>query len=386
MKVTHALGHNSNWNIDSYLEQNIGDYFLITAFTHGVNYDLKPLLKKVLNMSMIDLQFYGKKESSKIEKGKLSEFLFHPANCKSNVATNIYFDNCVKQAIQFQKDRNVKNIIIPNFYENEDLEDIISTIKTLNKYVSELKKEDEKYFMTLPFANHIIIDKDKVEQILFACTDLEICFDGYFITCENKPETRKKLTTDIKIYKNLSRVFKTLKQQDFETIYAYANWDAIIYLAQTDIDYITIGTYENLRNFDIRRFTEDISGGGSKGYYFSEKLLNMIRADDITMINDTGNINIIKNEKNIFSDIILKEGYKWNIHRPDVNKNYLLSISRLLHKISSISDLEFRKIYVLNLIENAINNYNKLEGDRVFLNNESSNYHLNIWKTYLANS
>ncbi len=42
-----------------------------------------------------------------------------------------------------------------------------------------------KYFMTLPFANHILIDKEKVEQILFECTDRRIGFDGYrdFIMC-----------------------------------------------------------------------------------------------------------------------------------------------------------------------------------------------------------
>lgn len=384
MKITHALGHNSNWNVESYLEQNIGDFFLITAFTHGVNYDSKKLLKKVLDVSMIDLQFYGK--NANIKKGKLNEFPFHTSNSDKNEVTNVYFEDCAKKAIQFQIERNFTNIIIPLFYDNEDVKDIVYTIKILNKYVSKLGNKNHKFFMTLPFANHVIIDKDKVEEILFACTDMEICFDGYFITCENKPEFRKKLTTEIKILRNLSRVFKTLKQQNFETIYAYANWDAIIYLAQTDIDYITVGTYENLRNFDIKRFTEEISGGNSKGYYFSEKLLNMVRADDVTTIRDTGNLQYFRNEKNIFSDIILKDNYLWNIHKPDVNKNYLLSISRLLHTISSISDLEFRKVYVLDLIENAINNYNYLEGNRIYLNNESSNYHLNVWKTYLANS
>jgi hypothetical protein len=215
---------------------------------------------------------------------------------------------------------------------------------------------------------------------------MNICFDGYFITCENKPEYRKKLTTEIKTLRNLSRVFKTLKQQNFETIYAYANWDAIIYLAQTDIDYITIGTYETLRNFDIKRFTEEISGGKSDGYYFSEKLLNMVRANDVTNIQVMGGLEHFENEMNIFSDIILKEGYKWNIHKPDINKNYLLSISRLLHDIAGISDLDLRKKYVLNLIENGIKNYSYLANRRIFLENESSNYHLNTWKTYLANS
>lgn len=384
MKITHVLGHNSNWNVDSYVDQNIGDYFLITAFTHGFNYDSKALLKKVQNVSMIDLQFYGKSINTK--KGNLNEFPFHTCNVNKNEVTNVYFEDCAKKAIQFQLEKNFKNIIIPLFYENENVKNIIYTIKSLNHYVSTLDGKGRKFFMTLAFANHLIIDKYKVEEILFACTDMDICFDGYFVTCENKPETKKKLTKEIKIFQNLSRVFKTLKQQNFETIYAYANWDAIVYLAQTDIDYITIGTYENLRNFDIKRFTEDESGGGSKGYYFSEKLLNMIKADDLSLIRGTGNLNIIKNDKNIFSDIILKEGYPWNIHKPDVNKNYLFAISKLLQRISSISDLKFRKEYVIGLIDIAIDNYNILENNHVYLNNESSNYHLNTWKTYLANS
>jgi hypothetical protein len=384
MKLTHVLGHNSNWNIDSYFEQNIGDYFLITAYTHGIDFLTKKRFQKIHDISMVDLQFYGK--NTKIDKKSLKNISFHPINADDNETTNVYFDNCVKQAINFQKENNFKNIIIPHFYENEKVKDLTDTIKKLNDYISKIEKGNHKYFMTLPFAHHFIIDDDKVEEILFACTDMDIKFDGFFVACENKPDYRRKITTDIKILRNLSRVFKTLKQQEFETIYAYANWDSMIYLAQTDIDYITIGTYENLRNFDIRRFTVLESGGGSKGYYFSEKLLNMIRADDVTNIRAMGLLNVIRNERNIFSDIILKEGFPWNIHKPEVNKNYLLAISKILNKISTFENIDSRKTYVLKLIDNAIANYKVLEDNNIFLDNESSNYHLNTWKTYLSNS
>ncbi|PWK72521.1 hypothetical protein LX99_04378 [Mucilaginibacter oryzae] len=386
MKIAHVLGHNSNWSIETHLQQNIGDYFLITAFTHGIDFDKKKSLKSILPKSMIDLQFYGKKSSGDIIAGKLSEFPFHPANCGDDEITNVYFENCLKRSIKFQADKGFRNVIIPHFYENEEVKDIIETIKKINDHVKKTRIEGIKYFMTLAFANHIIIDKIKVEEILFACTDMDIVFDGYFVTCETKPEFKRKLTTDIKVLRNLSKVFKTLKQQEFETIYAYANWDALVILAQTDIDYITIGTYENLRKFDIRRFTEDQSGGGSKGYYFSEKLLNMIRADDITIIRDTGNLHFIKNDRNIFSDIILQPGFLWNIHKPDVNKNYLLAIERLLKRIGSVGDLIYRKELVLNLIEDAIKRYESLERNYIYLDNESSNYHLNIWRTYLRNA
>lgn len=216
---------------------------------------------------------------------------------------------------------------------------------------------------------------------------MSINFDGYFVVCENKPEQGYKLTIDNRIITNLSTVLRILKRQEFETIYAYANWDAILYLAQTDIDYITIGTYENLRNFSIRRFTEDTSGGKSDGYYFSEKLLNMIRAKDITNIRSNGMLGDIENKKNIFSDLILDPNYSWNIHKPDVNKNYLLSISRLLLEISKIKNIQERILYVLFLIQDAINLYEKLDDNYVaFGGSESKNYHLDVWKQYLLKS
>jgi hypothetical protein len=380
MKVTHILGHNSNWSIESFFDQKIGDYFLIAAYNQGADFLSKKSFQKILDLSMIDFQFYGKKN----KKGKLSEFSFHPANAGLKDATSVYFENCIKNSIKYQIDVGFKNIIIPHFYEKDSVRDIVNTIKSINKHILSLPRKDKKYFMTLAFANHIISDNDKVEEILFECTQLNISFDGYFVVCENKPEFRKKVTTDLKVLKNLSRVLTTLKYQQFETIYAYANWDAILFLTKTDIDYVTIGTYENLRSFDIKRYIEEDSGGYSKGYYFSEKLLNMIKADDITLLRETDALNLVRNEKNIFSDIILTSGYDWNIHKPDVNKNYLLSIARLLHKISTISDLAERKRFVRHMVDNAIETYDLLEEKGAFLNKESGNYHLNVWKSFLS--
>jgi hypothetical protein len=380
MNVTHILGHNSNWSIETYLQQNVGDYFLIAAYNHGAEFKAKTSFQKILDISMIDLQFYGKKKS----KGKLAEFPFHPANDESDEATSVYFENCIKNSIKYQLVSGFRNIIIPHFYAKDSVRDIVAMIRSINKYVKGLPHEDNKYFMTLPFANHIISDSIKVQEILFECTDMNIIFDGYFVVCENMPEFRKKVTTDLDVLKNIATVLRTLKHQDFETIYAYANWDAILFLALTDIDYITIGTYENLRNFDIKRYVEPDSGGASKGYYFSEKLLNMVKADDITLLRKTGNLDLVRNERNIFSDIILKAGYEWNIHKPDVNKNYLLSIARLLHTISGISDITTRKNYTKKLVDNAIDLYDTLEDRGTFLNKESGNYHLNVWKSFLS--
>lgn len=384
MKLVHVLGHNPNWNTEIYFNQKVGDEFLISAFNFGDRYLNNKRVAEVINQSMIDLQFYGQKVSAQLTKGHLSDFCFHTANipCESE-PTNIEIGKCIIKAIEYQISSGFKKIIIPHFYEDTFLEGVISTIKVVNDYLKKNKESDLEYFMTLPLAYDIIRNSDDIERLVFELTDMGICFDGYFIACENKPEQGHKITNDIKLITNLSRVFRILKNQGFQTIYAYANWDALFYLAQTDIDYITIGTYENLRNFSIKRFTEDISGGASFGYYFSEKLLNMVRAKDLEIIRVKGLLNLIKNNQNIFSDIILEENYNWNIHKPDVNKNYLLSISRLLQQISGISSLQERILHTLFLIEDAINKYSQLENNYVALQSESRNYHLGVWKSHL---
>lgn len=383
MKLTHVLGHRSKWNIDLYNEQKLGDYFLITAYSHGSHFENNKI-SPILDKAMIDLQFYGKKGTLS-DSGKLAEFPFHPVHANPDQVTNVYFRSCIIEAVKYQENKGFRNIIIPHFYENENEKDIIDTIRNTNQYLKKHRKNDHQYFMTLPFAHEIIRDADKVEAILLACTDMEIIFDGYFIACENKPKYGQKLTIDYDLITNLSKVFKVLKTQDFKTIYAYANFDAIIYLAQTDIDYITIGSYENLRKFELKRFTEIQSGGPSDGHYFSEKLLNVVRAGDLAPLRSNNLLGEIRNENNIFSDVILDRGFKWNTHRAEIHKNYLISIGQLLKKISDIKDLPSRKEYVLDRIDRAIAIYGGLIDNNIFLTGEGENYHLNLWKTYLRN-
>ena len=384
MKLIQILGHNSNWNIESHLEQNIGDEFLIAAFTFGSHYQENKRLLPILSKSMIDMQFYGQKKSADLSKGKLSDFDFHPANfAADDEPTNVVITNCIQKAIAYQEANGFSKIIIPHYYEDNDVEAIISIIKCVNAYLKCNKHDGKEYYMTLPLANDIIRNNEKIDKLLLELTDMHIVFDGYFIACENKPEQGHKLSVDDKLMNNLSKVLRILRAQSFKTIYAYANWDALFYLAQTDIDYITIGTYENLRNFSIKRFVEDISGGASEGYYFSEKLLNVIRAKDLVNIRHNGMLPLIKNDRNVFSNIILDVDYKWNIHKPDVNKNYLLAISRLLKEISEIEDIRDRTLRVLALIKQAQDRYQILNDNYVVLQSEGRNYHLDKWMMYL---
>ncbi len=389
MKVLHLIGHYPNWNYDSHYKNSIGDGFVFCAYSFSPDYFSKNKvngydMSDILGKSFLDLQYFGKKESGSIGKGKLSEYHFHPAAIESDDnLTSVYLINSIIDGIEYQKSLGLKNIIIPNYYEDDNLDKFIGIILTVNNWLKDNKEQGYTYYLSLPLNHHTLLDSEKVERLLYNLTDIKIAFDGYYIVPESKPETRTKLNTDYKYLKNLSVIFKTLKKQKFLTVFAYANWDAIIVLAVTDIDYITIATFENMRIFNIKRFLVSESGGPSKGWYFSEKLLNMVKAQQLNLVFEQGGVMNIRNEKNIFSDVILQEGYVWSNQKPDVHKNYLLSIERLIKKIASIDDVPSRKEYVIKIVTDAIDAYNDIEKKGIYLTDESKNYHLETWRSHL---
>lgn len=390
MKVLHLAGWLSKWNLDVYHENEIGDGFVFCAYSFEEGFFRKEKIsgyktENILKESFFDLQYFGKKEGGKITKGKLRTYDFHPAaNSDSDEHTNTLIEGLIKKGIKYQVQQlGLKNVIIPNIYENDRPDHFIGLIRNINKWLGKNREKGIRYFMTLPLPQHTIIDEDKVEKLLYNLTNIDIEFDGYYIMCESRPDYRQKISTDFKYLNNLTTVLSILKKQKFTTIYSYANWDALVFLSLTNIDYITIGTYENLRNFSIKRFTTDEDGGPSKGWYFSEKLLNFIKAPLLDLVKIKKGIGLIENERNIFSDAILRDGYPWSNQKPEVHKNYLLSMERMLKELAGETDLNKRKELMIKKIDLAMETYNELERRGIYLTDESRNYHLDIWKSFL---
>ncbi len=385
MKLLHQLGHKKNWNIEAYSENAIGNGFIFCAYNNefdkiGKNlYKIKP--EDYLPISFIDLQFYGGKKSI---GGKLDTYPFHPIN-HVDEETSTSLISCIKEAIIYQKEIGFKQILIPHIYNDKlDNDHTINVINAVNKYISSLSDGGYEYFMTLPFGGEEIRDKNRVEEILQAATDMSIKIDGYYVVCEQNLVGNKKISEDYLYYENLSNIFTTLKNQGFKLIHGFSNVDAIIFSAITEIDFISIGTYEVQRNFNIKRYVEDISGGGSKGWYFSEKLLNFVRSQELELIRLNGGIDMISNDQNIFSDVILQEDYDWNVHKPEVHKNYLVAISGLLIDINSRLTKKEKIDFILSKVVEARKIYRDLEKKGIFLSDESSGYHLPKWQSILT--
>ena len=150
------VGHCSNWNVDSYFKNDIGNGFVFCAYSFVPEFFSQKKIhkqnsKSILDNSFIDLQFFGKKESGNIDKGKLSTYSFHPAALNnSSEVTNVYIINAIKKGIDFQISLGLKNIIIPNYYENDDTNNLLGIIKTVNNWLKKTGRRQCRYQVTAP--------------------------------------------------------------------------------------------------------------------------------------------------------------------------------------------------------------------------------------------
>lgn len=383
MKLLHQVGHRWIWNLDSYFDHSIWDGFIFNAFTfpeEKIWWDISGYkFNDFKDISFLDLQFFGWNAS--IDKWNLDTYSFHPTHSEQTMSSET---DLIFKWIDYQIEKWFKKIIIPNaYYKIEETEKIIHILKVVNWKLKNTKIDGIKYYMTIPLNNEILSDKKRIEDLLLALTNIDIIFDWYYIACEAKPQTRKKINDSYSYYESLYEIFNTLKKQDFEIIYAYANFDALVFYSLVDIDYISFWSYENLRNFDITRFSENEKGWWpSDWWYFSEKLLNMIKAKEVIRLKTNNVVDLIRNENNIFSDEILTDWYIWNTHKSWVHKNYLLSIFNLFRELSNV-DIQERKLLMLSKVRAARELYLNLEDRWFLLLDENSDYHLSTWLSFL---
>jgi len=389
VKILHQLGHRYNWNLDCFFNNQIGDGFIFNIYSFplgklgGTISTYAP--EQYLPISFVDLQYYGYKNSK--DKGELGSYEFHPATMEAEGSTVIEYPALIHKGVEYQESLGIKRVIIPMRCEvTKDITKLASVVNNINKHIIENKKTGTEYFLTVSLTDSEVKDAEWIEKLLTLLTKVDKKFDGYYIVCDTAPEYKKKVSLNYDYYNNLSRFFSVLKKNKFQIIHGYANWDAVIFLALADIDYVSVGTFENLRRFNIKRFTEEVGGGPSQGWYYSEKLLNMIRSQELVKLRTNDCIELIKNDKNIFSDIILDPAYPWannGNNRADVHKNYLLAITRELKAISEVHSGDDRIRYVLKKITDAKSAYKALNDKKAYLTDESGDDHLSVWETFL---
>jgi len=379
MEVYHQAGHNSVWNIASMVEDNAGSGIIFSP----VNDSAEKILgidQGIRKNSFFDPQLY----LPKTLKGKLSSFDYFPANISKNFQTSDFDKEkheIAKRCIDFQLSAQFKYLVIParyydvipsTFYEKfEDylIEPFISYFQSCNQNIDVL--------LTVIVKQEQLLNAQNRDELLNWLTGLS-GIDGIYLIFENSFST-KQIKDSAYLYNALIFIH-ILKSNGLKVHVGYTNIEGLIYSIAA-ADSISMGSYENLRQFGIKRFEdkEKKKMQGPNPRLYSRPLFQMIDYGY-----KDGIMTLYPNWQNIFEDsryrpLMFKPEYNWHFSKSEPYKHYFLLFSSQVTSLPA--NVSVRLPYLKKLFLQAETLFKEIENSGVHFDDDSNGSHLPIWLT-----
>jgi hypothetical protein len=382
MDVYHQTGHNSVWNIDSFAEDRAGSGIIFSPVNDRADKILS-ISDEIKKVSFFDPQLYLPKSL----KGKLSSFDYFPSNISKNFQTSDFDKEkreIAKRYIDFQLTNQFKYLVIPsrfhevlpsNFYEQ--FEDHL--IEPFLTYYQETRPQNE-ILLTIIVKQEQLMNEEHRDELLNWLTGIHD-IDGVYLIFENN--FLSKQIKDTAYLYNALIFIHSLRINELKVQVGYTNVEGLLY-SIADPNSISIGSYENLRQFNIKRF-DDKSLGPPRGP--NPRLYSRLLFQFIDFGYKDGIMKLYPDWDKIFEDsrykpLMFKPGYNWHFTKPEPYKHYFLLFSSHVQSLpSSISD---RITFLRNSFQNALQTYKELERVGVYLDDDSNGSHLPIWLTAVS--
>lgn len=382
MKIYHQTGHSIKWNIDS-VNEGVGDGLIFSPINIDADRLLTGVDQKIKNVSFLDPQLYLLNQA----KGSIETYPYFPGNLKSDFSTpdldndNI---NLAKLCIDYQLRNDFQYLVIPTKYNVENPTNYLIQctdyfVLPFCDYAKEVKT-NKKILLSVIVKSIMLTDEEKRNEILNWITGHQNV-DGVYLIFENN--FTSKQIKDFDFLFNALRFIKILKDNQMEVHIGYNNTEGILYSIAMP-DSITIGSYENLRSFGIRRFQETENGQMRSPHarLYSAKLLQWI---------DYGYVQSMKQlvsgyesyfEESRYTPLNFIPEINWQFKKTEPYKHYFYVF---YNQILSLPDGQMDRIdLVKGVIKNALRLFKQIEDSDVLLDENSDGSHLSIWYNVIS--
>lgn len=357
-------------------DEKIGDGLIFSP----VNVDADKLIgydQKYKITSFLDPQLYMLNEA----KGSLDTYPYFPGNIEPDFTTPDLDESHLRLAklcIDYQVENDFEFVVIPTrYYEDNPTNYFLqSTEYFVEPFCNYLKGNsiDKPILLSVIIKSIMLMDDHRFNQVLNWVTSHQN-IDGVYLIFENNFSSKQ--IKEFQYLLNALRIVDILKKNELQVHIGYTNTEALLYSIAMP-DSVTIASYENLRNFGIKRFldTEKTPIRAPNARLYSTKLLQWVDYNYIQSMKS-----LVPRYEKMFDEseyqpLMLKPDYNWHFMKAEPYKHYFKVFSE---QLSSLPDEKYLRISSLKkIIKNAISNYTIIEKD-VLLDENSDGSHLPIW-------
>lgn len=382
ISVYHQCGHNDVWNFDIYSDDKIGDGFILGPKMRTKKGKIISLDEEIKKDSFFDPQFYQPRSSLK----KLSEYDFFPnVICDNGYNTMDYNEMSnisAQKCISFQLEQKYKNLIIPTTVYNETPQNYLESLKQLyiEPFVNVIRNKDindKGVLLTVVIKDSQLLDANYTNELLNVITSYTEITGIYLVPYCKKSTKRIK---DIDFIINLLKFIKILKDNQMYIHIAYSDIEGLLY-SLAGIDSVSIGTFENLRQFDLENFDEREEGGHPRTpnrRIYSNKLFQWIDLNYLGALKSFEGFDGLF-EYNKYITLEVPDEQNWHFRFPELYKHYMMTIYNQYKLLPD--NYEQRYNYIKSELMNAVRLNKKIDDFGILFNSDNDGSHLECWIT-----
>ena len=375
-QLLHQLGHNYNWNIKSLTEDKLGDGYIIGPKYLPLN-KAQDLVNKYPHISVFDPQMYV----PNIALGKLGTYNYFPCvldNSRIYTSDDAFYSDCASECVLLQEQIDTDFIVIPtesspyhqpSVFDDQEKKYVHPFLEVLSH-----KKILKPMLLQIVIDENVLVTDSLKKRLLNWLTSFpEIAGVYIIIDCFRR---NKQLTSGQFLFSVLTFI-DFLRSAGMIVLLGYQNTEALL-LSIADPNFVTIGSYENLRNFSTSNFREKptfIGNGPNPRVYYSG-LLNWVDfrySAELVRVLGSSIFDVSK-----YGPGLTDPRYKWHFSKSEPYLHYFEVFSRQINELSRLTGVD-RLNKLMEYLRVAESNYNRLADGGVVLEGDSKNLHISSW-------
>lgn len=377
MLLFHQLGHNDAWNFKSHEDDGVGDGFIFSPV--NTEYDrLQKVDGSLKKIGFLDPQLYLPADA----KGKLETYSYSPAKLVANGFSTSDFEKqktkIAEECVGLQVSENFSHIVIPaRYYDEEPSSYYDQTMEYfVEPFVAEAKKRSAApiLFTTIISAAKLN-DAARRDAALDWITGLRDIAGVYLIF--DFPHPSKQIKDGALLAEALFFI-NTIINAGLKVYVGYTNTEGLLYSIAMPTA-ISCGSYENLRGFQILRFTtrEKTSQQGPTARVYVPNLYQQIEHTYLSAIRKSS----FKSERlgvdSKYSPEMFSATFKWHFSKSQLYLHYFEKFQEQVRALPAQN--EARTVYIQTKIKEALALFDEIKSSGIYLDSDSDGSHLPHW-------
>lgn len=377
--LLHQVGHNSNWNVESFEKDGCGDGLILSPL-HQAKSTVEKLPLATRAASIFDPQFYL--PSSR--KPKLMTYPFFPEQVDGGFQTGTFVAHASEVAeacINFQIEQGFRKIVVPTRYINQMYPSYFDQQRmfTIDAFMEHAG--DRPLCLSVALTAPMIQDTDWRRRVLNWITSFPNV-DEVYVMYEHERNTKQ--IQDSQFLANCMAFCSDVANTGLALVLGYTNTEGLLYSAASDLT-ITMGAFENTRIFSVDKFLEsEGERRGPKARIYLAGLFNWVQFEDAKRIRDRApRVWQQVYRPTPWADEALARLVEPTFNQPPLYKHYFRNMQDQVSELRPLTLAE-RRAVLIREVDAALASYREVDRMGIPLEKHGQAGHLQEWRRALA--